>query len=517
MPEFGRKKGMNIEREGSSSDADVTEFSNLANVRGDLLYTNSTPAWARLAIGTTGKVLTSDGTDVSWANETGWINVKDHGALGDGSTDDGAAILAAITASAEGQVIYFPPGVYMTTVPIVVTVGRKLIGYHTSGWLSDSSEKTVIKAKTGFTNTRGIVEFNNVRSASIEGLMIDGGAIGTAVDGVKVLGGAADCRIYNVQTDACTGNGINITGTSGDTKEVVVSHCRARDNTGYGISTTGAADLVFTETQCNSNDTGGWYISGTGNTSLIGCRAEWNLGAGLLVNDTTAATDRLRIHDFSTDRNDTYGIYISDNSGSSFPILITDAYLARDGRNGGTGGTPYAGLRIGDGTNSGGRVVCKGLVVVVARDDGGAGVYSPHFAVNVHHTTYTYIDGMLWGQDAAVINNAGVGSVRFGVGTVLISGDTGGTTDIPIAYRIDGIEDPRLEINGTTGLRIGTATTQKLAFFNDAPVVQPTALTAVDATAIDSTYGATEEAVVNNIRTRVGELETKLTALGLLA
>ncbi len=72
-------------------------------------------------------------------------------------------------------------------------------------------------------------------------------------------------------------------------------------------------------------------------------------------------------------------------------------------------------------------------------------------------------------------------------------------------------------LNTTTGTKIGTATTQKLAFYNSPPVVQPTALTAEDATAINSTYDAVEEAVLNNVRTRLGEIETKFQALGLLA
>lgn len=56
-----------------------------------------------------------------------------------------------------------------------------------------------------------------------------------------------------------------------------------------------------------------------------------------------------------------------------------------------------------------------------------------------------------------------------------------------------------------------------VGFFGTAPTTKPTALTAADPTVIDSTYGADEEGVLNNVRTRLGELETKLQALGLLA
>lgn len=69
----------------------------------------------------------------------------------------------------------------------------------------------------------------------------------------------------------------------------------------------------------------------------------------------------------------------------------------------------------------------------------------------------------------------------------------------------------------STGTQIGTGTTQLLAFYGTTPVVQPTVLTSEDATAIDGTYDSVEQAVLNNVRTRLGEVETKLQALGLLA
>ena len=84
-------------------------------------------------------------------------------------------------------------------------------------------------------------------------------------------------------------------------------------------------------------------------------------------------------------------------------------------------------------------------------------------------------------------------------------------TDLVFADAVDIILDT------TIGTKIGTATTQKLGFYNATPVVQQTALTAVDATAIDGTYDSVEQAVLNNVRTRVNDMETKLQALGFLA
>jgi hypothetical protein len=104
-----------------------------------------------------------------------------------------------------------------------------------------------------------------------------------------------------------------------------------------------------------------------------------------------------------------------------------------------------------------------------------------------------------------------------------------------------GITDAKNIILGTTtGTKIGTATTQKLAFYNSTPVVQATALT-TQLTTITHTAPVTPDyaiqdftqvtpfgfvtadeantvlSVIANLQTRVSELETKLKTYGLLA
>jgi hypothetical protein len=53
------------------------------------------------------------------------INVEDHGAFGNDSKDDTKALQAAITASREGDAIYFPPGRYFVSGPLA-TKARQL-------------------------------------------------------------------------------------------------------------------------------------------------------------------------------------------------------------------------------------------------------------------------------------------------------------------------------------------------------------------------------------------------------
>lgn len=49
------------------------------------------------------------------------FNIKNYGAMGDGSTDDTAAINATFTAAPAGSSIFFPPGNYLVSGPINVT------------------------------------------------------------------------------------------------------------------------------------------------------------------------------------------------------------------------------------------------------------------------------------------------------------------------------------------------------------------------------------------------------------
>lgn len=54
-------------------------------VRGDVIVGNSTPKWARLAIGTAGKMLRTDGTDASWSTDGSALTALNASALASGT------------------------------------------------------------------------------------------------------------------------------------------------------------------------------------------------------------------------------------------------------------------------------------------------------------------------------------------------------------------------------------------------------------------------------------------------
>lgn len=109
------------------------------------------------------------------------INVRDapYGAVGDGSTDDTAAIQAAITATAPGGTCYLPPGTYLVTSsePSVLT-GVDGITIAGAG-----ATRSVLKTARGSSATR-LLGLSGVVDVTVRDLGFDGAGHATTKSGV---------------------------------------------------------------------------------------------------------------------------------------------------------------------------------------------------------------------------------------------------------------------------------------------------------------------------------------------
>lgn len=128
---------------------------------------------------------------------SGVYNVKDYGAVGDGTTNDTAAIQAAIDAAAAGGTIMFPAGTYSVTTLVAQGVDRlNFVGQGTP----------TIKARTGATILLAVTGDTSyaVGPRLISGINFDGDKIANVI-GIKIGDSTSsiigqithNCHVYN--------------------------------------------------------------------------------------------------------------------------------------------------------------------------------------------------------------------------------------------------------------------------------------------------------------------------------
>jgi hypothetical protein len=146
------------------------------------------------------------------------INVKEHGAAGDGSTDDTDRLHAAIAASREGDAIYFPPGTYLVTESLV----RRPASLYFS--LTDAATIKVKRVRGGEPFSLFEIESGPVE---LRHLTLD------------------LSKPERTEPPRCAGDappGILARAAEGGTVDLVISSCRIRHAHGQGIRVGGSRD-----------------------------------------------------------------------------------------------------------------------------------------------------------------------------------------------------------------------------------------------------------------------------------
>lgn len=203
-------------------------------------------------------------------------NVMSHGAVGDGVTDDTAAVQSALTA---GGVVVFPPGDYLVTGLTSGANTTHIIGIGDATLMSTTAAAILT------------VSANHLR---IDNMGFDGDGKGETYDGGKtaqhgiVLNNKYYCRITSCRFSDLGGGGvycINVLGTSYPGN--VVAGC-VFTGCNKGIYSGHRGEYLLTSnctiTGCNY----GVWVAG-GNCNFVGCNLNYNLtGIYLAVDDNCA-------------------------------------------------------------------------------------------------------------------------------------------------------------------------------------------------------------------------------------
>jgi len=183
--------------------------SSIATAKGDLVVATSASTVTRLAVGSDAQVLAADSTQatgVKWATAKGvspLFNVKDYGATGNGTTDDTAAINAAVAAAtvAGGGVVFVPAGTYIVSGTVALAANITLEGAgRGTATIKRSTNVTVV-------SIYGTSTGNHVTNVAIRNLTIHGNdSSATAVDVVY----ASSVHLMDLQINSTLGIGLDL-------------------------------------------------------------------------------------------------------------------------------------------------------------------------------------------------------------------------------------------------------------------------------------------------------------------
>jgi len=192
-----------------------------------------------------------------------FVSVKDFGATGNGSTDDYAAIQAAITASA-GKALYFPPGVYKVSAKLVLAdYSLSIVGAGTD------------LATLFFSTTSAGIEWSSVNfydTCEICGIQLIAGAISTSpaisvsftpsvgtvnvtsrVEDVLVsynAGGGWPGGVYTYNSRICIISRVSVIGLAGTTVYGVKFDGNSTDVRVAECQVTGATNAIYKSGTC---------------------------------------------------------------------------------------------------------------------------------------------------------------------------------------------------------------------------------------------------------------------------
>jgi hypothetical protein len=223
------------------------------------------------------------------------INVKNYGAVGDGSHDDTAAITAAIAAiPSGGGELFFPPGNFISSPQILyANHWWRGSGYGATTLTLKASSNATFLTSYNFASLTGTNSTGGVYNCGIRDLTIDANKASNSAGNLLNMYGygftLANIRFKNAYAHGVYSEWSTSSSSPGqDAMEAVVYNFKIHDCGGDGINWNGPHDSQFSmgnvflngTTTANANI----RFSSSANTSSAGCQMEsvhaWGGAAG---------------------------------------------------------------------------------------------------------------------------------------------------------------------------------------------------------------------------------------------
>ncbi len=321
---------------------------------------------------------------------TNIFDITAFGAVGDGVTDNTAAIQAAFDAAAACRgVVTVPPGTYMTG-KLKLGAGVALEGH--SAWSFRSFGASIFALNTDDTDC--LLDITGAFGCSIRGMSLDGRKRGKNIHGVslywdKYNGGSEedtptidDCRIGHF-----SGDGVRL--------EHIwcfsVRHSMLCHNGGAGLYIDGWDGFII-DNWFSGNRMGGMTggpcaasITATGN------RVEWNRLAGFYLPNVNCCNFTGNYFD----RSGGPALVLGTDNGYATAVSVTGNLIYRSGK---PKDVPFdeeydsAHIRMTKADN----IVISGNTFRIGRDDGGVGTWSPDYGIVVKDCNHCIVRDNVW-------------------------------------------------------------------------------------------------------------------------
>lgn len=450
-------------------------------------------------------------------------DVRRYGAVGDGSTDDAAAMQDTINAAPDGAEIVLPAGYSFLFSSVSPTLTNRtdltFLAYGATINLSGSG-RYALKLADGSTNTRirwhgGHIVGSNTASDAQQGIGTSvSPSSGTVTNDLLV----SDVTVEKV----CRGVYVDVS-TLGDASRITYRRCTAQtivgtaSGTGYGLVMSGVWGGTFEDCEADSCGRHGFYISVCEGVNLSDLRGNANTGPFTLViarsrdvqgsnvtikgctagspisiephdSDTTADTGRIQLR--NVDCIDTAVGYPDVAIGSTSPSTSSELYgvsveglgirrLTTDTADGTASVVIYSGKRVKVSDihwqHAGAISVTKDVVYLPA--SGGASYTDDVTVAGIRaHAPNLTTGGYVSGIEVASALASGTQGLTFRDNHLSVAGGSGGAM---MAYD-GGLTNPNVSEEGT---RLNGALTQ--GFYGKIPIAQAVLATGASHTVDD--------------------------------